>query len=95
MEPTQRTFSIGYFIVTFVVLLAVQALLFAPHSENLSYRDFKALLKAGKVEDLSVSERSIAGRLKTEGLEGLLPPEKITELQPGKGGASLCDGQGR
>jgi cell division protease FtsH len=85
MQPTQRTFSIGYFILTFVVLLAVQALLFAPHSENLSYRDFKALLKAGKVEDLSVGERTIAGRLKTEGLEGLLPPEKITELQPGKG----------
>jgi len=85
MEPTQRTFSIGYFILTFVVLLVVQALLFAPHSENLSYRDFKALLKAGKVEDLSIGERTITGRLKTDGLEGLLPPEKITALQPGKG----------
>jgi hypothetical protein len=41
------------FILTFVVLLLMQALLFAPHTENLSYRDFKALLKAGKVEALS------------------------------------------
>ncbi len=81
MKPTQQRFSIWYFIATFVGLLLIQSLLFAPHTENISYRDFKLLLKAGKVEDLALGERTIAGRLKTDGLEGLLPAEKITELQ--------------
>lgn len=86
MQPTQHHFSIWYFLLTFVVLLLFQFLLFAPHSENLSYRDFKTFLKAGKVEDLALGERTITGRLKTEGLEGLLPAEKIKELQQmGKG----------
>jgi cell division protease FtsH len=81
MEPPQQKFSIVYFILTFVVLLLVQALLFGPHTENLSYRDFKVLLKAGKVTDLTIGERTISGRLKMEGLEGLLPEAKIKELQ--------------
>lgn len=81
MEPRQQKFSIGYFIVTFVGLLLLQFLLFAPHTENLSYRDFKGLLKAGTVEDLTLGAQTITGRLKLEGLEGLLPSEKIKELQ--------------
>jgi cell division protease FtsH len=59
----------------------MQALLFGPHTENLFYGDFKTLLKADKGEGLAISERTITGRLKTEGLEGLLPKEKIEELQ--------------
>jgi cell division protease FtsH len=86
MQPTQQKFSIVYVILAFVGLLLLQALLFGPHTENLSYRDFKTLLKADKVEDLAIGERTITGRLKTEGLEGLLPKEKIEELQRfGKG----------
>jgi cell division protease FtsH len=86
MQPTQQKFSIVYVILAFAGLLLMQALLFGPHTENLSYRDFKTLLKADKVEDLAIGERTITGRLKTEGLEGLLPKEKIEELQRfGKG----------
>jgi cell division protease FtsH len=86
MEPKQKRFSVWYFLAMFVVLLAIQQVLFAPHAENLAYSDFKALLKAGKVADLTVGERLIAGRLKSDGLEGLLPKEKMDELQKfGKG----------
>ncbi len=86
MEPKQKRFSLWYFLAMFVVLLAIQQVLFAPHAENLAYSDFKALLKAGKVADLTVGERLIAGRLKSDGLEGLLPKEKMDELQKfGKG----------
>jgi cell division protease FtsH len=86
MQPTQQKFSIVYVILAFAGLLLMQALLFGPHTENLSYRDFKTLLKADKVEDLAIGERIITGRLKMEGLEGLLPKEKIEELQRfGKG----------
>jgi len=64
----------------------MQVVLFTPHSETLSYRDFKVLLKAGKVADFTLRECTITGLLTTEGLEGLLPKEKIEVLQQ--------DGQG-
>ena len=81
MLSTQQKFSIGYFILALLGLVLIQTLFFAPQSENLSYRDFKTLLKAGKVVDLLLHESTMTGRLSTEGLEGLLPPEKITELR--------------
>jgi len=40
---------------------------FAPQNETLSYRDFKTLLKAGTVVDLLVGERTLTGRLTTDG----------------------------
>src|SRR5437870_3474816 len=67
MPSTQQKISIGYFILAFLGLFLIQTMFFAPQSENLSYRDFKTLLKAGKVADLSLGERTITGRLITDG----------------------------
>jgi len=86
MEPRQKQFSLWYFLATFVILVAFQNFLFGTHTENLSYSDFKTLVRAGKVTDLSLDPRTISGKLKPEGLEGLLPKEKLAELQKaGKG----------
>ena len=86
MEQNQKRFSLWYFLAAFMIMMVIQNFLFAPHTENLSYSDFKALVRAGKVADLTVGERAITGRLKQEGLAGLLPKEKIEELQKlGKG----------
>ncbi|MCC6545382.1 MAG: ATP-dependent zinc metalloprotease FtsH [Nitrospirae bacterium] len=85
MEKKQQ-FSLWYFVVTLLILIVLQTYLFVPHAENLSYSDFKVLLKAGKVSDLSLGERTITGILNKEGLEGFLPKEKIDKLkQFGKG----------
>jgi cell division protease FtsH len=81
MEPRRRQFSIWYFVATFLVLVAIQSFLSAPHIENVSYSDFKALVRAGKVADLSLTDRVITGRLNKDGLEGILPKERIAELQ--------------
>ena len=81
MPSTQQKFSIGYFILAFLGLFLIQTMFFAPQSENLSYRDFKTLLKAGKVADLSLGERTITGRLMTDGLEGLLPSARLKEFR--------------
>jgi cell division protease FtsH len=81
-----KKWSIGYFIVTVLGLFLIQSVFFAPQSEKLSYRDFKTLLKAGKVIDLALGERTITGRFTSEGLEDLLPREKIESLrQSGQG----------
>jgi cell division protease FtsH len=86
MEPRQKQFSVWYFVATVFLLLAIQTFLFAPHTENLPYSDFKALVRAGKVADLTLTDRVITGRLDKDGLEGILPKEKIAELQKfGKG----------
>src|SRR2546426_4138845 len=81
MLSTQKKFSIGYCALTVLGLVLIQTVFFAPQSENLSYRDFKTLLKAGKVVDLLLGERTISGRLTTDGLEGLLPQVKREALR--------------
>ncbi|MDE2484051.1 MAG: ATP-dependent zinc metalloprotease FtsH, partial [candidate division NC10 bacterium] len=53
----------------------------ARHTETLSYSEFKVLLKAGKVEDLALGTRIISGRLKRDGLGGLLSKEKVEEIE--------------
>ena len=81
MLSTQRKIFIAYFGLTVLGLFLIRTVFFAPQSENLSYRDFKTLLKAGKVVDLLLGERTITGRLTTDGLEGLLPQAKREELR--------------
>jgi cell division protease FtsH len=64
-----------------LALIVIQWLLFAPRAENLSYSEFKVLVKQGKVKDLVLERQVITGTLAAEGLEGILPKEKIEELK--------------
>jgi hypothetical protein len=81
MHAKQQKFSIGYSIAIVVALLLIQAVFFQPHAENLSYSEFKALAKKGKVSNLVLDKQTITGILPAEGLEGLLPKEKLEELK--------------
>ena len=58
MEPKHQTFSIGYFIAALIVLFVLQSVLFAPHAETLSYSEFKALAKKGKVSNLVLDKQT-------------------------------------
>lgn len=80
MEKQQQQFSLWYFLAAILLVIAMQDFLFGPHTENLAYNEFKGLLKAGKLDDVVLTERVITGTLKSEGLEGLLPAEKIDKL---------------
>jgi cell division protease FtsH len=81
MEQNQRRFSIWYFVAAFLVLLAFENFLMGAITENLTYNEFKGLLKAGKITEVTLTDKVITGRLKQEGLDGLLPKEKIAEIQ--------------
>jgi cell division protease FtsH len=81
MEQNQRRFSVWYFVAAFLVLLAIENFLMGAITENLTYNEFKALLKAGKITEVTLTDRMITGRLKQEGLDGLLPKEKVAEIQ--------------
>ena len=81
MEQNQRRFSVWYFVAAFLVLLAIENFLMGAITENLTYNEFKALLKAGKITEVTLTDKVITGRLRQEGLDGLLPKEKIAEIQ--------------
>src|SRR5437660_313942 len=86
MKAKQQSFTIWYVIAAFLALFLVQALVLAPHVENLSYSEFKSLVAKDKVSSLVIGKQVITGTLAANGLEGLLPKEKIDELERYGGG---------
>lgn len=81
MEPKQRTFSVWYTVLAMLVFFGIQAILLAPHPENMSYSELKALLRAGKVSELGLYKDTIEGMFSPTGLEGILSKEKIEEIK--------------
>ncbi|HZO38606.1 MAG TPA: ATP-dependent zinc metalloprotease FtsH [Methylomirabilota bacterium] len=85
MDLKQRKFAIGYLAITLIAILVFQFPLFGPRATTLSYSEFKALAKKGKVSNLTVDRETVSGTLSTDGLETLLPKEKIEELKRSSG----------
>src|SRR5512138_1220726 len=83
MEPKQQKFSMWYFVGAFLALLVIESVILDARTDTLTYSEFKTLVRAGKVADLSVSERTISGVLKTDGLETMLPKARAEELKKG------------
>ena len=81
MESKRQQLSISYFLVTLALLMMLRAVFFAPHAETLAYSDFKKLVVAGKVSDLTLTAESITGTLSPTGLEGLIPADKVSDLK--------------
>ncbi|HSC70748.1 MAG TPA: ATP-dependent metallopeptidase FtsH/Yme1/Tma family protein, partial [Candidatus Methylomirabilis sp.] len=79
MEKKQIA-SVWYFLAAFLILMALQDYVFAPHVDTLSYGEFKTLVEKGKVSDLAIGAKFITGRLKRDGLAGLLPKARIEAL---------------
>jgi len=81
MEQKQRRFSTWYFVGALLILLALENFIIGATTENLTYSEFKALLRGGKITEVAIGDRTITGRLKAEGLEGLLPFDKVAEIK--------------
>jgi cell division protease FtsH len=64
MDARRARFSIGYFLLAFLALLAIQWWLVAGRIATLPYSEFKALVARGAVADLELREDRIAGTLK-------------------------------
>jgi cell division protease FtsH len=86
MEPRQRKFAIGLLAIVLIAMFVLQFPFFAPRAANVSYSEFKALVKKGKVANLTLGKETISGTLSTDGLEGLLPKESVEELKRLGGG---------
>jgi cell division protease FtsH len=63
MERKTR-FSIGYFLLVFFALLLLQNYLFMRHVQDISYSEFRRLVKEKKVGDLVISSTTIRGKMK-------------------------------
>ena len=79
MDKKQQ-FSTWYVLLALIVLLSFQNF-FTGHTETLAYSDFKQLLQAGKLEELSVSDVDIRGTVITDGLGSLLSADTVDALQ--------------
>ena len=80
MEKKQQQFSVGYFLVAFFVLLMIQNYFASPHTQTITYSQFKLLVTKGLVTNLVVGEKAIRGDIKAEGLKEVFSPEKLTQL---------------
>ena len=86
MERQQQQFSIWYFLIAFILILAIQNYFYASRIEELPYSSFKTLLKAGKLKDISVSDQTLSGVIINEGLDGLLSQDQLKKIQALKRG---------
>ena len=77
----QQQYTIWYFVIAFVLMLIFQTYVSTPHTENLAYNEFKALLKADKLEDVALTERTISGTLRPDGLDAFLSRERLEALK--------------
>ncbi len=86
MERKEQQFSLWYFIIVLLGLMIVQSLFLSPHVENLTYSEFKSLVKERHILEVTIAEQQITGLVDLKGLSELLPKEKIEKLkQFGKG----------
>jgi cell division protease FtsH len=62
--------SIWYGLAILLLLALAQMYFFVPGGRQISYSEFKTLLKSGKIAELTVAEDTIRGTLKAQGAQG-------------------------
>ena len=73
--PSRKThFTIWYFIIAFLLIFLVQSYLTTQKVNEISYSQFKGLVKENRVENLVITPEVIKGKIK--GAEGLDSAEK-------------------
>jgi cell division protease FtsH len=77
----KQQFSLWYFIGVLVLLFAVQTYFGGEHAETLSYSDFKTLLQAGKVRDVTIGSDTIRASIDLTGTDKLLPAAEYNEMK--------------
>ena len=77
----KHQFSIWYFLLVISLFVAIQSYLDNPYTENLAYSDFKKLVYAHQIDNLTITDDLIVGAVKLQGLEETLAPEKLEKLR--------------
>ncbi len=82
-------FSIWYFVLAMIILMAFQTYFLADQVGQIPYNEFKKLLKSNKLSDIVIYEDLISGKVKAAEIEGLVSAETIKQLGKGKGDRSF------
>jgi cell division protease FtsH len=76
----KQTFSLWYVLAALVGMILLQEFFTPRHTQTLSYSEFKQALVAGKLDDVVIADGIATGKLRVEGLEQILPKEKLEVL---------------
>jgi cell division protease FtsH len=85
MEKRLR-FSVWYFVGAFLLLVLLHTYLVQEQAHQITYSQFKTLLRAGKVSDVSLGPDYVTAKLSTSDLAGVLPPPQVEALRRTSGG---------
>ncbi len=72
---TKQNFSMWYIVAVIFVMMAIQSLLLAPHTQVLAYSDFKTLLRSGKVKEVTIADEQLTGIADLSALAGPAAPK--------------------
>src|ERR1017187_7881447 len=72
---TKQHFSIWYFVSVMVLMLALQSVFFSQHVDTLGYSDFRALLQAGKIKEVLITDDRVSGTADLRAADKILPAE--------------------
>lgn len=81
METKQQQFSLWYFILAFLIMLAVQTFLLSPRLEMISYSQFKTLVKHRLVSDLVIGQTTIQGSIPPDGMKTIFTDEQLGQMK--------------
>lgn len=80
MDKRQQ-FSVWYFVVALLALFAVQSWFGNGSPETLRYSDFRQLVGSGELQELTLSEDVIRGKVAFSALRPYLPDDRIRQLE--------------
>jgi len=81
MENKQWGSLIWYFLIALWIIMLFQGSFLTSNPVNIAYSDFVTLLKADKLDNVLLSENYITANIKNEGLDGILPEDKLNEIE--------------
>ena len=77
----KKSFNIGYVFLAVAVLFLLQDMRDPKHTETIAYSEFKQLLKAGAISDVSLGDEVITGSVTLQGLEKILPAKRLEQVK--------------
>ncbi|MCR5882239.1 ATP-dependent zinc metalloprotease FtsH [Rhizobacter sp. J219] len=77
----KQMFSLWYVLAALVGMLLLQEFFVPRHTQTLAYSEFKQALLAGKLDDVVIADGIVTGKLRAEGLDQILPKDKLEALK--------------
>jgi cell division protease FtsH len=77
----KQTFSLWYVLAALVGMILLQEFVSPRHTQTLTYSEFKQALLAGKLDDVVIADGIATGKLRAEGLEQILPKDRLEALK--------------